>query len=283
MPVEHTLPFNRNLLITTPKAIHLRAPTSNKTVFECESADGIVNASAAPDNSSLLAIADGHGVILLDTAHPRVRSHELKGSTDVPRLLLFAPDSQTLFFNTALNNSIQAYSLANGDLLPSSHPHPSPPSVLAISGDGGVLLSASSAPPIVLIQDRRWAGIAAVHFKPRETPSVVTCAAFEALPGVADPSSIRFVLGFKDGTLALYRVILGPFGQDQFPLADAQSSHYRLRTVSLGAMSKLHKAAMGGVTAAAFISGYTSRVVSIGHDGRCRLVDLERGGQKLRT
>jgi hypothetical protein len=79
MPVEHSLPFNRNLLITTPDSIHLRTPAGDKTVFECQSADGIVNACAAPNNSSLLAIADSHGVTLHDTAQPREKKHKLKG------------------------------------------------------------------------------------------------------------------------------------------------------------------------------------------------------------
>lgn len=81
MPVEHALPFDRNLLITTPKAIHLRTLAGDKTIFECESADGIVYACAAPGNSSLLAIADSHGVILHDTTQPRERKHKLKGAS----------------------------------------------------------------------------------------------------------------------------------------------------------------------------------------------------------
>lgn len=79
MPVEHTLPFNRNLLITTPKTIHLQTSTGDKTIFECESADGIVNACAVPGNSSLVAIADSQGVILHDTTQPRAKKHRLKG------------------------------------------------------------------------------------------------------------------------------------------------------------------------------------------------------------
>lgn len=198
-------------------------------------------------------------------------------------MLLFSPDSRTLFFNTTLNNSIQAYSLLNGDLLPSSHSHPSPPSILSISDDGGVLLSASSAPPTVLIQDRRRAGIAAVDFNPPDSSSAVTCTAFESLLGAADPASTQFVLGFKDGTLALHSVSLPSLGHNQIPLQDGRWQYQRLQPLSLGAMSQLHKVAMGGVTAAAFIPGYTSRVVSIRHDGRCRLVDFANGGQKLRT
>lgn len=152
-----------------------------------------------------------------------------------------------------------------------------------MSSNGNFLLSASSSPPTVLIQDKRRAGVAAADFKPPDTWSVVTCAAFKAFSGAVDLSTIRFVLGFKDGTLALHKLILPSLGQSQSPLRGDQSLDSQSRPVSLGAMSKLHKAAMGGVTAAAFVPGYISRVVSIGHDGRCRLVDFASGGQKLRT
>lgn len=81
MPVEHSLPFGRNLLITTSNSIHLQTPTGDKTIFECASAGGIVNACAAPDNSSLLAIADSHGVLVHDTAQPRDEKHKLKDSS----------------------------------------------------------------------------------------------------------------------------------------------------------------------------------------------------------
>lgn len=57
----------------------------------------------------------------------------------------------------------------------------------------------------------------------------------------------------------------------------------QLQLARIGAMKKLHKAAMGVITAAAFVPEHKSRVVSIGHDGRCQLVDFEGGGQKLRT
>lgn len=53
--------------------------------------------------------------------------------------------------------------------------------------------------------------------------------------------------------------------------------------LKVGSIRKLHKAAMGGITAAEFIPGYKSRAISIGHDGRCRLVDFEDGGTVLRT
>jgi hypothetical protein len=78
MLVEHNLPFQRNLLIT-PDAIHLYSKNGDRVLFECEAADGIVNARVAPDNSSLLAIASRQIVLLHDTIHSREKQHKLEG------------------------------------------------------------------------------------------------------------------------------------------------------------------------------------------------------------
>jgi hypothetical protein len=51
----------------------------------------------------------------------------------------------------------------------------------------------------------------------------------------------------------------------------------------MGLMKKVHKPAMGGICAAEFIPGYKARVVSIGHDGKCRIVDFAQGAEILRT
>lgn len=197
-------------------------------------------------------------------------------------MLLFSPDSRTLFFNTTINTSIQAYSLLTGDLSTSSHSHPSQPNVLAISSNGDVLLSASPSPPTVLIQDRRVDGLAAVHFIPTNSKTAVTCAAFEFSCKKTQLSHTRLVLGFRDGTLAMYTVLLPEVINFRNSLS-TYASVAQLQIVEVGAISKLHKASMGGVTAASFMTGYKSRVVSIGYDGRCRLVDFEQGGKKLRT
>lgn len=79
MLVEHNLPSERNLLITTPDAIHLYSKNGDRVLFECEGSDGIVNARAAPDNSSLLAIASRQIVLLHDTIHSREKQHKLEG------------------------------------------------------------------------------------------------------------------------------------------------------------------------------------------------------------
>jgi hypothetical protein len=58
---------------------------------------------------------------------------------------------------------------------------------------------------------------------------------------------------------------------------------FQLQPVRTSIIRKLHKAAMGGVRAAEFIPGHKMQVISIGYDGRCRIVDFQGGGQILRT
>ncbi len=300
MPVEHSLPFERSLFIATPNAIHLRSQTGANVIFECESAEGITNARVSTDNSSLIAIADSQVVLLHDTARKREKRLRLKGggvsdkrddnftcvlilAQGQTRLLLFSPDSRTLFFTTTLSTSIQAYSIPTGDLLPPLQSHPSPPTVIAISSDGNILLSASPEPPTTFLHDRRWGSIASVKLQPTDTPSAVTCAAFQSFRDSEQPSYTQLALGFRDGTLALYRVTLPHLSPYNSQPSANQTNSFELVPARVGAMEKLHKAAMGGVTAVAFVPGYMSRVVSIGHDGRCRLIDFEGGGNKLRT
>lgn len=79
MPVEHNLPSERSLFIATPSAIHLRSQAADKIVFECEGVDGIINARASTDNSSLLAVADSQVVILHDIRRQRDKKHKPKG------------------------------------------------------------------------------------------------------------------------------------------------------------------------------------------------------------
>lgn len=144
------------------------------------------------------------------------------------------------------------------------------------------MLSASPSPPTVLLQDRRWCGSVSVSLQSIDTPSAISCAAFQTSEGL-NPSNIQFVLGFQDGTLAMYQLLVPSLPLNFKFTPEDQLQSVQLQPVRVGAMKKLHKAAIGVITAAAFVPGYKSRVVSIGHDGRCRLVDFEGGGQKLRT
>lgn len=200
-----------------------------------------------------------------------------------PRLLLFSPDSRTLYFTTTLNNSVQAYSIPDDKLLPSLPSHPSPPNVIAISSNGTVLLSASPNPMTIYLQDQRWGHSAPVDFRPTDARYSATCAAFQQLDGPAQPSYTNFVIGFQDGLLAMYRLFLPSLRKRPEDSHTNQFQFYQLQPVRVGVIKKLHKPAMGGVLAAEFIPGYKSRVVSIRYDGKCRLVDFEGGGEVLRT
>lgn len=168
-------------------------------------------------------------------------------------------------------------------MLPVIQTHPSPPNVITISSDGSVLLSASPSPPTIYLQDRRWGGSVSINFHPTDSQSSVSCSAFQPYPSPATLSYTCFLLGFQDGTLALYRLFLPQCSGKHKEVRRHQNQVFHLQPVRVGAIKKLHKAAMGGISAAEFIPGYRSRVVSIGHDGRCRLVDFEGGGKVLRT
>jgi hypothetical protein len=78
MASSQHLPFNQSLFVAAPNAIYSRSRLGRKTLFECETANGIVNARASKDNSSLFAVADGQVVILLDPTRNKDRKYKLK-------------------------------------------------------------------------------------------------------------------------------------------------------------------------------------------------------------
>ncbi|KAJ4357408.1 uncharacterized protein N0V89_001983 [Didymosphaeria variabile] len=276
------LPVDLSLFIATPSTIYAHSSSARKrTLFECTS-DGIVNARAAKDNSSLLVVADSQLVIFHDPARGGDKKYALKHYEGEPRLLVFSPDSRILYFTTTLSTSIQAYCIPTGELLPPPQIHPSPPSILSISSDGNILLSASPAPPKIYLQDLRFGGSASVSFQPADARSPAAFATFQSNE-IPTPSYTSFLLGFQDGTLSLYRLALPTRRQSYQDLHHNQTQAFLLRPTRIGCIRKLHKPAMGGITAAEFIPGYKARAVSVGHDGRCRLVDLEGRGQVLRT
>ncbi|KAF1842267.1 uncharacterized protein K460DRAFT_345953 [Cucurbitaria berberidis CBS 394.84] len=218
MALIHQLPIDHSLFITTPNAIQYRSQLIDKSLFECETASGIVNACASKDNSGL--------------------------------------------------TSVQAYSIPAAELLPSLPSHPSPPNTIAVSCNGDVLLSASPDPPMIYLHDRRWGGSAPVNFQPIDAHSPINCAVFHSSDGLESLSHTSFVLGFQDGSLAMYRLLVPPLSKYH---KGSHTHRFQPQPLRVGALKKLHKAAMGGITAAALIPGYKSRVVSIGQDGRCRL------------
>jgi WD40 repeat protein len=292
--------LEQSLFIATPNTIQRHSRLVDEVLFDCDTAEGIVNAKVSRDNSSLFAVADSHVVILCDAARGNrkyklkkgdvrqakgsKRPQSLTRTQGEPRLLLFSPDSRTLYFTTTLNPSVQAYSIPTAEMLPSQQPHLSPPNVIALSSDGSVLLSASLSPPTLYLQDRRWGGSAPVNFRPMDASAPVSCAAFQRHDGLREPSYTNLILGFQDGNMAMYRLYIPPSArQRKHSNIDYRRSTYHLQPVRVGAIKKLHKPAIGGVAATEFLPGYKSRIVSIGNDGRCRLVDFESSGRVLRT
>lgn len=275
-------PADLNLFIATPNAIYVHnCLAGERSLFGCSS-DGIVNARPAKDNSTLLAIADSQLVILHDPTRKGELKYALKSYEGEPRLLLFSPDSRTLYFTTTLSTSIQAYCIPTGELLPPPQIHPSPPCILALSSDGHILLSASAMPPKIYVQDLRVGGSAAVSFQPADARVPATCAIFQNCEK-PNPTYISFLLGFQDGTLSLYRLAIPTRRGSYEDIYLDRTRAYPLQATRVGCMRKLHNPAMGGITAVEFIPGYKARAVSVGHDGRCRLVDFAGSGRVLRT
>ncbi|OAL52760.1 hypothetical protein IQ07DRAFT_642417 [Pyrenochaeta sp. DS3sAY3a] len=253
-------PLAQNLFIVTPNTIILRSKGENRTLFECKSASGIVNSRASKDNSSLFAVADSQIVVLSDAARGRDKKYHLKSGQGEARLLHFSHDSKILYFTTTLCNSLQAYSVSAAELLPSMPAHPSPPDTLAISGDGAVLLSASPDPPTIYLQDTRGGGKAPIRFYPKDAQSPVSYAAFQGCYGTTHSSRMRFVLGFRDGGLGMYRLFLPALPNRQTASQAQEMQSFQLLPIRIDFINRLHKSAMGGITAAEFIPGYTGRI-----------------------
>ncbi|KAF2751904.1 hypothetical protein M011DRAFT_498324 [Sporormia fimetaria CBS 119925] len=274
------LPSHRNLFIATPNAIHLHSRFEEKILFECEAPDGILNAKHSKDNSGILAVADSQVVIICDPQKGHNRQYKLKNGDGEPRMLLFSPDSHMLYFTTTLSHSVQAYSITTAELLPASFPHPSPPTVLAICQDADILLSASAEPPTVLIHFLRFPERKPLRLSFRKA---VTCAAFPAQVRSPMDAVQAVVLGFDNGTLAMYDLPLLPSAILSATREDNQESQARPQPRQVGLVQRVHRGSLGGVRAAEYIPGYPFRVVTMGYDAKCRIVDFQEGGDIVRT
>lgn len=91
------------------------------------------------------------------------------------------------------------------------------------------------------------------------------------------PSRMIFTMGFRDSTLVFYRLAT------RSSQRCIESSSFLKQPVRICVAQKLHKSAMGGVAAVKFISNCKNRVVSVGHDGKCRLIDFKSKAIILRT
>ncbi|KAJ9631781.1 hypothetical protein H2203_000181 [Taxawa tesnikishii (nom. ined.)] len=201
------------------------------------------------------------------------------------RLLEYAPNAKSLFLGTSISGSVQCYSIHEEKLLRPAHPHPSPPTVFAVSPSTHLLLSASENPTVVYLQNLSL-NTRAHQLHPAASDAPVVAAAFHP-----DRHDV-FLLAFKDGTLAAYDATKTPVrtghGRERqvgdtdtrgreiarfrnlhrvtnvgttdrggVLLAAAPGGYDReSRTVAVGARSV-------GITSAAFLPGYHTRAISL--------------------
>ncbi|KAK5135120.1 hypothetical protein LTR08_005645 [Meristemomyces frigidus] len=272
-----------HLLVTTPSCIIAWDAAAGLQPIFTSSKRGIVAAKVANDGSGMLAVAGQHVVVLHDTKRGQEHSWGLRAEDDEVRYLEYTPDARCLFLSSTLTNDIQRYSTECARVLSPAQAHHSAPTALAVSSTGQLMVSASDHPPTIYLKDLHHNG-ASVLIQPRASDSAVCAAAFHPeRPNI-------FLLAFKDGTLAAYdgsrisRKQHGPFVNQEI-VNDGEIAHFtNLHRTTAKAVTKdgisTRAASIAGAT---FLQGYKSRAITVGSDGRCRLVDFADGGIILRT
>ena len=267
-------PVAQHLLITTPSRIFVWDCTGIKTVFQSRKR-GIRAAVESKDGSGILAIADKHVVVLHDTKRRQERSWGLDADADEVRHLEYTADARSLFLSTRLTCDIQQYSTDQLQMLEPTRAHATPPVAMGVSPTGHLMVSASDHPPIVYMRNI-FLKTSPVMLEPRASRAAVSVIAFHPeRPNI-------FLLAFRDGALAAFDAMkvsrrAGPFANQEAAGAGETAR-----------FSKLHRGTVSidnaaSITSAAFLPGYKTRAVTVGNDGRCRIVDFDNGGVVLRT
>nr|POF15459.1 hypothetical protein CFP56_71955 [Quercus suber] len=284
-PIAHfEFPPDHHLLVTTPSGIAAWDAAGLHKIFQ-SSKSGIAAAREANDGSNLLAVADQHVVVLHDARRGWEKSWGLNADEDEVRLLEYAPDAKTLLLSTNHANEVQQYSIEQSRLMSSTRIHETPPTAMAVSSTGHLMVSASDNPPTLYLKSLSH-NSEPVMIQPRASEAPVVVAAFHP-----ERANI-FLLAFRDGTLAAYdatKIIrrahgLGRFG-DQERVNDGEIAH--IDNVHRTTTKIVTKDSIGikatSITAASFLPGHKTRGICAGSDGRCRLVDFDDGGIVLRT
>lgn len=272
---QFVFPKNSHLLITTPSQIYSWDSTGIHTVFR-STKNGIVTASETQDGSGTLAVANKHVVILHDTKRGHEKSWGLDANEDEVRHLQYTTDAQSLLLSTSLTSDIQHYSVEQARLLSPTKAHASPPVALAVSPSGHLMVSASDGPPAIYLKNLTH-NSAPILIEPRASKAGVTVAAFHPeRPNI-------FLLAFRDGSIAAYdanKIMRSTAGAitDQESVNKGEISH----------ITSLHRAVpvrnkARSITDAAFLPGFKTRAVTVGSDGRCRIIDFADAGVVLRT
>lgn len=160
---------------------------------------------------------------------------------------------------------MQSYNVAERRVLePGLDKHASPPTIIAISPKAHILVSVSPDPPLVMLKYRQgpWEPVV-----PKVSKAAVSVVSFHPR------KSHLFLMGFKDGTLALYDTLSmnnRSRSTMKFSAAREISSfkdlHYQVRT---------EDGESSGITGASFLPGSKVMVVSLGIDGKCKVVNFD--------
>ena len=215
------------------------------------------------------------------------------------RLLKYSNDSKTLLFTTTLQNNVQAYSLQQARLLDPYQEHPSPPTCIALSPSGHLLLSCSRIPPTIYLQNLTLRS-PPLKLRPSASSAAVVTAAFHP-----ERANI-FCLGFEDGTVAAYDAARlfrerGKGERNEMAAGTGKGGQ-------IGFIEKVHGISTGlkgfgpdesypaavdegveltpigdistSVRAVQLIPGSQAKAISVGTDGKCCLLDFENNGKK---
>nr|OQO21424.1 hypothetical protein B0A51_10174 [Rachicladosporium sp. CCFEE 5018] len=242
-------PPDQHLLITTPSRVFSWDASGLQTLFK-SSKSGIAAAAESNDGSGILA--------------------GLTAEEDEVRHLSYTADSKKLYLSTKVTNAVQCYSTEGQRLLSPPEVLASSPVVLAVSPNGGLMVTAERDPPSVYLKYLRGTTPSTMVVLQSSGTGVAVTAFHPDRPEV-------FLLGFEDGTLAVIDVSrLANVANDGL-YADQK----RVGKAELGRIRNLHKSTTSrsrsrdkSITGAAFLPDRALRVISVGADGRCRLSDF---------
>ncbi|KAK6527084.1 hypothetical protein TWF281_010277 [Arthrobotrys megalospora] len=240
------------VIVTTATEVNVWDGIDSKydTVFK-SGTEGIVSAKLAKEGN-VLAVAGSQVVVLHRIEQGQPQSYRLKGA-DTTRLLEYSADGKSLFLNITLRNAIQTYNVRDDKFSETLKPHPSPVTSFSTSFDSALVLSASSNPPTVHLDNLSLR--TTYHLKPQASDQRVILSSFH-------PTKKNiFLISFADGVLAAY----------DYTKASKTGQH-------IHAFGHLHDAMMvgNGLTAAEFIPCPQARAVSVGEDGKCAVLDFDK-------
>lgn len=272
---DFKFPKDHHLLITTSRHVFALDAFCIRKVFQ-SSRNGIAAVRESKDGSGILAVASKNVVVLHDT---RRGKEESWGLTDAPedqvRHMEYSEDGKSLFLSTTADGVVQRYCTERSRILGPVQQLASTPTALAVSPTGHLMLSASSSPPVVYLKNLAQ-NTASTLIQPNSSSATINCAAFHPeRPNV-------FMLAFADGSVAAYdasKISRGSDGDaNDAEIGSVEGVHRKVITTD-----DVTSRTTTPIVGVSFLSGYKTRAVTAGSDGRCRIIDFARGGIILRT